>query len=137
MDDDFRPDIIAVLVAIGEDGADVLPVHVLLVYHTGFMGEDDRLALIAGKAGRVKDFFRKPELPADAPVRVRVLEDAGGRDHGMVDEVTLFRPVGFIQRDAVQPQHPLQRGLGHSDPPPPSSSSVVRASVSAIVRSWT
>lgn len=76
VDDNFYPDVFTVLVAFREDGPDVFPVHIVLVHHTGLMGEDDRLAFVAGKAGLVKNIFGETELPADSAVRVHILEDA-------------------------------------------------------------
>ena len=111
VDDDFGPDVLAVLIAFGEYGPDVFLVHIPLIHHSGLMGEDDRLPLVAGKTGRVKDFLGKPELPAGGAVGVLVFKDTGRGDHGMVNQVAFLGPVGFVQRDAVQPQHPLQLGL--------------------------
>ena len=76
---------------------------VVLIHQTRIMRDDDGLALIAFKAFRGKHIFRESKLPADGSIRVQILKDADGCNDRMVNEVSLFGPVGLIQLDTVEP----------------------------------
>ena len=102
MDDDFHTNIIAVRHALRQDRADVLPVHVVFVHASRPMGEDDRLAPVAGKAVLVEDVLRQAQLPSGAAVGVPVLKDTHGRDDGLINQIAFLGPVGIAERDAVQ-----------------------------------
>ena len=100
--DDFHTNIIAVRHALRQDRADVLPVHVVFVHASRPMGEDDRLAPVAGKAVLVEDVLRQAQLPSGAAVGVPVLKDTHGRDDGLINQIAFLGPVGIAERDAVQ-----------------------------------
>ena len=63
VDDDFGSHVVPVLIAFRQDRPDVFLLHILGIDVPGLMGDDDRLALVGGKAFRSEDLFREPQLP--------------------------------------------------------------------------
>lgn len=102
MDDDFRSDIIAVLVALRQNRADALLFHVVGVNVACIMRYDDGLPLVGRKALFGKDFFRQPQLPALGTVRVVINKNAHRCHDGMVYKVALICEIGGIQRQTVK-----------------------------------
>ena len=107
MDDDFSSDVIAILIACGENRSNGFVLHVILAHITCVMGNDDRLAFVTGKALRGKDIFRESKLPASASVWVGILEDTHRGNNRVVYKIPLLCEVGFIELYAIQASHSL------------------------------
>ena len=70
VDDDLGADVIAVPIAVSEDGANLLPVHIVLIHNARLMRNNHGLSTIAFQALRLKDVFRQTQFAPDASVRM-------------------------------------------------------------------
>ena len=102
MDNDFSPDVIPVLIALGKNRSNGFLFNIPFVHISCVMGNDDRLAFVTCEALRSKDIFREPKLPSRAAVWIGVLEDAHRSDNGVVNEIPFFGEVGLIELYAVK-----------------------------------
>ena len=117
MDDDFGSDIVTVPIPFGQNSADRIFVDIVLRNEAGVVSDDDGLALVGLEAFRRENLFREPKFPPDRSVRVGVLEDTRAGQDRPVDQVSLGREVGLVQRKAIQAYHTGQL-WGHRAPTP-------------------
>ena len=104
MDDDFCPDIIAILIPFGQNGSDCLFADIIFGDKPSIVCDDNGFALVCLEAFGLKHLFRKSEFTTDGSILIRVLKNTDARKHRMVNKVSLFREVGGINGKAIKPE---------------------------------
>ena len=106
VDDDFGADSIAVPVAVRENCANLLPVHVVLIHNARLVRNNHGLPSVRFQALRFEDVFWQTQFAPDASVRVLVLENPAGSQNRVVYQVAFARKICrvlAVKPDTVQP----------------------------------
>ena len=104
MDNNFCPDFFTVWIAFGKDSSNILLLNIVFADIACLVGHNNGFPFITLQAGRIKDFLRKSQFPADRAVLVLILKNPGGCYDRMVNEIPFFCKIGFIYRDTVKPE---------------------------------